>query len=313
MSDEGGVLTNIIWSVQMPGFMLVSGYFSSRIIVKMKDVTVRISLSLQHYAIPFLSWFIMINTLVLGQYSRNPISGLRELFSHIDIGLWFLWVIFILSIIATFANYALSCNKNRIIKFIVVIMISFGLLLAAAKVFGLNFIGIKYILYYSVFYGFGWMVKRTERWWKRFWPLISNIVIGLCFFVFIAIIFNYDLYNAKDNLIGISMRCISGFTGNVVLLMICQKYKSILSRAKIDTIGMYTLEIYATHMYVNNLMEMQGSFFTLSGFGVFVSSLVLTTVFTAIIIVTIKTIPLTDFVFFGKNKNEKALRKEIMK
>ena len=26
--DEGGILTNIIWAVQMPGFMFISGYFA---------------------------------------------------------------------------------------------------------------------------------------------------------------------------------------------------------------------------------------------------------------------------------------------
>ena len=30
VTDEGGILTNTIWTIQMPGFMLVSGYFSAR-------------------------------------------------------------------------------------------------------------------------------------------------------------------------------------------------------------------------------------------------------------------------------------------
>lgn len=37
----------------MPGFMLVSGYFSARKIEKVSEVWHRIRLSTQHYALPF--------------------------------------------------------------------------------------------------------------------------------------------------------------------------------------------------------------------------------------------------------------------
>lgn len=30
VSDEGGILTNLIWAVQMPGFMFISGYFCAK-------------------------------------------------------------------------------------------------------------------------------------------------------------------------------------------------------------------------------------------------------------------------------------------
>lgn len=96
------------------------------------------------------------------------------------------------------------------------------------------------------------------------------------------------------------MRAIAGFTGNAVILAVCEKYESILSRIKLDWLGMYTLEIYATHMCVNNLMEMGQGFFTAAGFGNFICSLIITVLFTTIIIATVKAIPAADLVFYGK-------------
>ena len=117
--------------------------------------------------------------------------------------------------------------------------------------------------------------------------------------VFIAIVYNFDLYLVADNLIGITLRCIAGFTGNLVLLWVCGWYEEKLKH--LGWLGMYTLEIYVTHVYVSNLMEMSSGFFTLSGFGNFVVSLILTVLFTTIIIGVFKSITAFEFVFFGKN------------
>lgn len=100
------------------------------------------------------------------------------------------------------------------------------------------------------------------------------------------------------------MRAVAGFTGNAVILAACGEYESILSRIKFDKLGMYTLEIYATHMCVNNLMKLGQGFFTATGFGNFICSLILTIVFATIIIATIKAIPAADFIFYGKKRRK---------
>ena len=300
VSDEGGILTNFIWAVQMPGFMLVAGYFAARKVDSWRGVGQRILLSAQHYALPFFSWFILINCLLRGGYGRNPITAVSMLLTHVDGGLWFLWVVFILSIVTTLANKMLMGVNGKILKTAAVLIICFSLLAGVGLALGINFLGIKYILYYAVFYGFGWLVKWTEDWWKQWWPKVSNVAVTVALIFFLAIVFNYDLYHAPDNLNGIALRCIAGFTGNLVLLWCCGRYEIQLEKTRIGWIGMYTLEIYATHMYVNNLMEKGSSFFTVGGFGNFIASLILTVLFTAIIIAVFKSIPAVDFVLYGK-------------
>ena len=307
VSDEGGILTNFIWAVQMPGFMLVAGYFSAREISDGKSVGKRIVKSAEHYALPFFSWFLLISCLLLGDFDRNPAKALTTLLNRVDYGLWFLWVVFVLSIIATLCNRAYSCGRGRIIKTGAVLVFCVGILSAVGIKIGINFLGIKFIFYYAVFYGFGWLAHWTQGLWNKWWPKVRNIVAVLSLMVFIAIIYNYDLYHCGDDLISIGLRCIAGFTGNFVLLWVCQRYEKQLDKAKLGWIGRYTLEIYATHMYVNGLMKADNGygFFTVVGFGNFFISFVLTIVFTVIIIAVFKSIPVTNFLLYGKREKDK--------
>ena len=89
VSDEGGILTNFIWAIQMPGFMLVAGYFSARNIDSIKSVGKRILLCAQHYALPFFSWFILKDVLLFRRFERNPITELEHLLVRIDGGCGF--------------------------------------------------------------------------------------------------------------------------------------------------------------------------------------------------------------------------------
>jgi len=305
VADGGGILTNFIWAVQMPGFMLVAGYFSARRIGSLAEAGRRILLSAQHYALPFFSWCLLISCLLSGRYNRNPVTAALTLLTHVDGGLWFLWVAFVLSVIATLCNLTLFSPRGRIIKTGAVLIGCFGILLALGKAFGLNFLGIKFIFYYAIFYGFGWLAHQTEDRWRKWWPKVQNTAVFLAIIAFLAIVYNYDLYHAPDNLTGIALRCIAGYTGNLVLLWCCARYEAILSRLRLDRLGVYTLEIYATHMYVvGNLMTAGNAngFFTVLGFANFLISLVLTALFTGIIIAVFKSIPAMDFVFYGKKQ-----------
>lgn len=308
VDDEGGIITNIIWAIQMPGFMLVSGYFSARRIECLKDAGKRILSSVRCYALPFFSWFILVDVFLLGRFDRNPLTGLKHLLYHVDSGLWFLWSIFVLSICMTFVNFAFSSRKQRIIKTALVIVLSFIIIGGTGYFCGISFLGIKYVLYYSVFYGFGWFVKQSQQWWINWWHCIENGVFFLCIAVFLAIIFNYDLYNTSDSLVSILLRCIAGFSGNAIVISVCKKNERLLAKMKLNWLGMYTLEIYATHIYFTHLLNMNGGFFTLFGFATFLTSLLLTIVFTLLVIVSIKAIPWADYVMYGKKAKKLLLK-----
>lgn len=245
---------------------------------------------------------MLIQVLLLGGHDRELLLGLEYLMTHVDSGLWFLWVVFILSIIATLGNLALSSGRGGMLKAGIVYTACFGMILVAGLMTGIDFLGIKFILYYAVFYLFGWLVKWTENWWKQWWSKWAGTFVFIALVIFLSIVFNYDLYHSDNGLIAIVLRCIAGFTGNLVIYQVCGEYGRTLERMKVDLIGMYTLEIYVTHVCVVGMMRKGDSFFLLAGFWNFVASLILTSFLTIIIVMTFKAIPAVDFLFFGKKK-----------
>ena len=160
-----------------------------------------------------------------------------------------------------------------------------------------------------MFYGFGYLVKWTESIWKKVWKCISEYIVFFALLVFASIVFNYDLYHCEDDVLSIVLRLVAGYSGNLVVLWLCEKHEFEMNKIRMPKIGQLSLEIYVTHVTVVGLMR-EGSifaFFTVSGFINFSISLLLTTVFSALIIVTIKTIPVADFLLFGKNKKQQKV------
>ena len=307
VSDEGGILTNLIWAVQMPGFMLVSGYFSARYIDNFNSAGRMMVKSAERYLMPFLSWFVLISVLLLGGFDHNPFKGIIILFLHVDGGLWFLWVIFILSIITTLCNVIISKSEKLVLKVVSGLLVCgamLGLLIIIGIKTSLDFLGIKLILYYSIFYIFGWLIKMTENIWKHKWTKLKELVFFFCIVVFLVIVFNYDLYNSEDTIKSIILRLVSGFSGNAVLFNLVNKFEPVFQNLKLGWIGKYTLEIYTTHMFVNNLFSASNnnSFFTTAGFENFAVSLICTVLFTAIIIAVFKSNPIANYLMYGKKR-----------
>lgn len=301
------ILQNIIWAVQMPGFMLVSGYFSFRKVENGKKLLAGYRKSVERYLLPFLAWFVLIRVLLLGEYERRVLKGLSSLAWRVDGGLWFIWVVFILSLIIGLCNLTLG-KANGFVKQLVTVAVTFGgsygILLILAKLTSVNFLGIKFILYYGLFYGLGWLIRWTQFFWEKQKTVFYDTVGFICICVFAMIAFNVNLYLIDDNLVGIMLRFIAGATGNYVIYYTVKKLVPQLQKIKMDWVGMYTLEIYVTHMYMNRLFAevANDAFFTILGFSTFTASLICTVVLTGIVIVVLKSIPATNYLFYGKRK-----------
>ena len=302
--DEGGIVGNVIWAVQMPGFMFISGFFSAKAVNSFHDLIIREKNCFLRYFIPFISWFFLVDVLILGKYKRNFLIGFESLISHPEYGLWFLWVVFVLSIVINVCNYIFT-RHNALVKCIGTGVVFFGSLLALAVmsiIYGnTSFLGMKYVLYYSLYYYVGWLMKCIN-------PSIPNGIkeIALCFFVvlFFYIVLNYDLYHCEDNVFSIGLRIIAAFSGNYLLFSVVAYSEAILTRLRSNIFGRYTLEIYATHIHFCSLIdEKKSTLFSIEGFENFIISLVFTLLFTGIVIVLLKSNCYTNFLMYGcKNR-----------
>lgn len=204
----------------MPGFMLVSGYFSFKEVENGRKLMVGYRKSVERYLLSFLTWFILVSVLLIGDYGRNVLQGLNRLAWRVDSGLWFIWVVFVLSLITGLCNL-IRGKVNGFVKQLVTAAVTagvgYGVLLVLAKLTSINFLGIKFILYYCLFYGLGWFIRWTQSFWEKQKTVFYDTGAFICICVFAAITFNVNLYLIDDNIVGIMLRFIAGATGNYVL------------------------------------------------------------------------------------------------
>lgn len=89
---------------------------------------------------------------------------------RVDSGLWFICVVFVLSLIMGLCNL-IRGKTNDFVKQLVIVAVTvdvcYGVLLVLAKLTSINFLGIKFVLYYGLFYGLGWFIRWTQIFWER--------------------------------------------------------------------------------------------------------------------------------------------------
>ena len=96
------IVGNAIFAVQMPLFMIIAGYFSitsDKYYSSKTEIWNYIKRRLIHYILPFFSWYIVVYVLLRGFYNRNVFEALKILVKNVDVGLWFLYVVFVLSVV----------------------------------------------------------------------------------------------------------------------------------------------------------------------------------------------------------------------
>ena len=173
----------------------------------------------------------------------------------------------------------------------------------------IDFLGIKLILYYGLFYAMGWFIKWGKKFFSKREERFCDFIAFICICIFATIIFNVNLYHIADNLVGISIRLAAGLTGNYIIYYVVKKYTLQFQKAKLDILGIFTLEIYATHMYTNHMFSSVAKydFFTVLGFVTFFCSLICTIILTGIVSVVLKCIPVTNYLFYGKKSENKGI------
>lgn len=163
---ESSLIFNITWTLQMPLFMVISGYFAGGggILKSIKNKAIS-------YLVPFVSWNVI--TLLLKVEPTKIIDWICDLPFHLDSSLWYMYVLFVLSLIHTLSlnisQKIVKCDNS--IKQYITYTILYGLFLVPQLIFliafGAAFLGCKYVLYYSLFYWVGYMWHGTKRYYDN--------------------------------------------------------------------------------------------------------------------------------------------------
>lgn len=257
------LLFQIIWTLQMPLFIIISGYVTrySRPLTDASGFWKFIKKRTLAYMLPWLVWTILVRGLIFGQ---ADFLNIKHLLWHMDSGYWFLVTIWTISMIFGIAD----CLSNKWFKDIKLNVIShlalcgIGMVgLAAIGYFaGFGFFAIKLTLYYLPIYLLGYLYGKIQGWLmsKENAKTIINCVVVVSLGLWLAAINRFDFYAGGDGALMIAGRFITSILGCAAVIGLMSAICNGGGYRPLGWTGVHSLEIYVTHYLFLRLVPSLG-------------------------------------------------------
>lgn len=317
------VLLNIIWTIQMPMFFLISGYVVrySRGIIDGKTFADHIKRRTITYLWPWVVWSAIIKGFLLGNRDFLNISWLAW---HMDSGYWFLfsqWTISIIFAAAQFFSHKLFKNNSksltltRIPEMLVAIFFCTCLACILALVgikIGLSFLAIKYSLYYTPYFLAGFVfgqlqtVYSNSKWFKK----ATNIIIAFSVLVYIFLLVRFNFYIMGESVSEILLRISASITGCILLVGLVAKPSTLCINSKnfggilfgcIRWVGTNSMQIYLWHtLFLCMVKEVNVPIQTIEGTILVLMNYALTLLLTCTIILLSKQNRILTKILYGE-------------
>ena len=255
--SEKSIIFNIIWSLQIPLFILISGYVTryGRTPCSLKGLFSLLGKRTLAYLLPWLVFTVVLNGLIL----KKQELSLGALFWNMDSGYWFLitiWSVNIAYVIASFATKKICLGK----KFSPLVLLAFYLCFMAVYALigsfaGFSFLCIKLTLYYMPFYFVGYLFGIYKDTVLDRFPRLIQIVVALCTVIWVVAIIRLNLYYLEDSVPMVALRAMVSLCGCV---SVCGLLRAVSPSGALyrflKWIGSHTIEIYILHSYFLNLI-----------------------------------------------------------
>lgn len=228
VNSEDTFLFRIIWSLQMPLFMLISGYVTkySRPIVSGKALLRLLKKRSLAYLIPWIVWTVGVRGFLLGESNYLDIPWLLW---HMDSGYWFLFSLWTITVIFATSQWAASkvhCEYGSI-RYLLALAACYGvgavMLLGLGVWQGLSFLCIKLTLYYMPFYFAGYLfgayqkritcMKNGTQWMEG--------VVALCCLAWLYLVLRFNFYTAEETIAMIFLRMVTSLMGCIAVSGLC--------------------------------------------------------------------------------------------
>lgn len=307
VDSQKSFLFNIVWSLQMPLFILISGYVTkySHPIYDGKGLWKYVKRRTFAYMFPWAVWSFLIRGLIFGQAGFLDI---KHLLWNMDSGYWFLATIWTISMIFGVASYL--AEKARVKRKQQILLLCYlsgmALLAGIGTAVGLSFFAIKLTLYYMPFYYAGYLYGQVEDKLlsSEKGPEIVDCVVALCFAAWLLVIVRIPMYELSDGGLAVILRAAVSLAGCIAICDMCKGIFSYNRGGVLLWIGQHSLEVYLTHYLLLNLIRVENRppFYSPQG-GVLILVNYIVTVFLTILVITAmdKNIIL-KFVLVGKKK-----------
>ena len=223
VDSQKSFLFNIIWSLQMPLFILISGFVTkySRPISDGKGLWKYVKRRTVAYMLPWAVWSFLVRGIIFGE---DGFLNVKHLLWNMDSGYWFLATIWTISMIFGIASFiAERLSKENLLKKQIVLLgfylVEMILLVGIGAILGLSFFAIKLTLYYMPFYYAGFLygqfddkIKESETGKK-----IIDSVVAVCFVVWLFVILRFPLYEMSDGGFAIILRAATSLAGYIAV------------------------------------------------------------------------------------------------
>lgn len=311
-------INDAIMSIQMPLFMMVSGYgtgMGKREIANGKMFLAVLKKRMTAYLLPFFSWVFVVSLFRPFDDIQNPFVECYNVLFRIDSGLWFLMTLFIIQsftmLAALLANICTThlkkssrgiCHMTLFLGGIAVVYFLFVLWGRS----GSTFLGPSFVVQYMPFFVLGYIVSYYIKnvFFKKGRKFLWGVWV-LSLMLFLGLVFVFDLQsktNTKELLIQMLASLLGSFVCfyGVYHLPVKRKYG-------LSFIGLYTLEIYTLHFRFVDMLGFQNlglEVYSLKGMGAIVITFLVMSILSAIIIYFVKKVWILDLFLFGKGKRQ---------
>lgn len=262
------ILFNVIWTLQMPLFILISGYVTrySKSVLSFKSYGKFVWKRTLAYLLPWVVWTFVIRGIIFQQHGYLDIKNLPY---HMDSGYWFLFTVWTISMIFGFSQLIsekICLNKNKFVR-IAVLAISYvlgmGILGGIGRVMGLSFCCIKLTLYYMPFYFIGYLFGQLQPEIDilKCGKSLLEIAVAACLVVWLALMQRYNFYEIGNSGFCIILRAIASLSGCIAVCGLVSKLipqnRPKMGGGLLQYVGVHSLEIYLIHYMLLSMMKAQ--------------------------------------------------------
>lgn len=262
--SEDSFLFNIVWTLQMPLFILISGYVTkySKPINSIKALGKFIKKRTLAYLLPWTIWTFVIRGMI---FQQSNYLDIKYVVYHMDAGYWFLftiWTIVIVFGIAQLISEKLCHRKNKYFKMIalaIAYVLGMSVLGGIGLIMGLSFLGIKLTLYYMPFYFAGYLFGQIQPNMEhlKFGQRIIDSCIAICLVVWIALMKRYNFYAIGESEFGIIIRAFASLSGCIAVCGLIAQLTNNSSGGGVlvQYVGVHSLEIYLVHYLILSMTK----------------------------------------------------------
>ena len=293
---QDGYLYDAIKVIQMPLFMMVSGYLCGmgRKVTDLPGYGRVMKKRALSYLVPFFFWIVLL-------HPAHPIANIVETLFCLDKGLWFLMTLFLLTAMVYTAQLA-GAKAGKYGKMVFwMVYLALTVLVVVQSFLGWEFLSPGLTRLYLPFYLVGYLAGEYKERLARIPELGKDILCVLAASGLLYLVIRTDLQNVGTLLL-LGRQILASFLGCYVVIYLVTLCPDGKGKRFLAWLGNYTLEIYVLHFHFATVLN-QGKTYTLyslEGVLFVLASFAVMSLITAVIIFVTKKSRILNFLLYGR-------------